>query len=314
MRRPNLCTHGCSAVAQRAPPAARAVGVVPGRPSCGMQPLDAFAHYIRDAPGRPHQLAAPGVRSKIMPGNAAVVLQTLQAKPEWCILLICAGGPARPGPGGERERARNGHGGACAPDRRGRQPAQVPAGRQPLPAGLLASLYVCSTGYEDVQYLALALLLPTAFGEDDTLQANCSGSGTACSGRFGSPLTGQEHTRCCAPGRDVLLHTLLHVQVAVPDPRNAMRRGQDAMFLTCHNRAGAAIHPGGYLFGHLGLLQPSFPACTCTAGLDPACPTLRNAHHTSEGIERRSTLHHVTYSNITRGPTRGALRAFSDTF
>lgn len=33
-------------------------------------------------------------------------------------------------------------------------------------------------------------------------------------------------------------------QVAVPDPRNAQRRGQDAAFLTQHHRADAGIHPG----------------------------------------------------------------------
>lgn len=34
------------------------------------------------------------------------------------------------------------------------------------------------------------------------------------------------------------------LQLAVPDPRNGARRGQDAVFLTRHSRSEAAIHPG----------------------------------------------------------------------
>lgn len=42
-------------------------------------------------------------------------------------------------------------------------------------------------------------------------------------------------------------------QVAVPDPRNAQRCGQDAAFLTQHHRGEAAIHPGT-LFTHAILM------------------------------------------------------------
>ncbi|CAL8468067.1 g7606 [Coccomyxa elongata] len=39
----------------------------------------------------------------------------------------------------------------------------------------------------------------------------------------------------------------LYPQMAVPDPRNAQRRSQDAAFLTQHHRGEAAIHPGSVL-------------------------------------------------------------------
>jgi hypothetical protein len=42
-------------------------------------------------------------------------------------------------------------------------------------------------------------------------------------------------------------------QVAVPDPRNAQRCGQDAAFLTQHHRGEAAIHPGRH-FTHAILM------------------------------------------------------------
>ncbi|KAK9901707.1 hypothetical protein WJX75_009557 [Coccomyxa subellipsoidea] len=48
----------------------------------------------------------------------------------------------------------------------------------------------------------------------------------------------------------------LYPQVAVPDPRNAQRCGQDAAFLTQHHRGEAAIHPGSVMCASASDLGP----------------------------------------------------------